>query len=65
MHGGGSVRERERERERESQVDSLPSTDPDLGLDPTTVRSCSEPKSSWLLKQLSHLGALMQILSCG
>jgi len=36
--GGESARE-QRERERESQADSLLSTEPDLGLDPTTLRS--------------------------
>ena len=35
----------ERERERDSQVGSTPSTEPDAGLDPTTVRSLPEPKS--------------------
>ena len=51
------MRERERERERErmrkgaeeeeikSQADSLQSTEPDTGLDPTTMRSRPEPKS--------------------
>ena len=47
MGGRGRGREggREKERERESQAGSIPSIEPDAGLDPTTVRSSPEPKS--------------------
>ena len=37
-------REREGEGERESQADSMPSTEPDVGLDLTTLRSRPELK---------------------
>lgn len=40
----------EGEEERESQADSMLSTEPDLGLDLTTLRSRPEPKSSQMLK---------------
>ena len=43
-------REGQRERETESQADSLLSTEPATGLDPTTLRSWPEPKS-----RVSHL----------
>ena len=41
-HSQGRGRER---RERESQAGSTPSTEPDVGLDLTTMRSWPEPKS--------------------
>jgi len=41
MHKWG---EGQRERERESQADSALSTEPDAGLDPTTLRSFPERK---------------------
>ena len=37
--------QREREGERESQAVSIPSAEPDSGLDLMTVRSCPGPKS--------------------
>ena len=37
-------RERDGEAERESQADSIPGTEPDAGLDLTTLRSQPEPK---------------------
>ena len=37
--------EAEEERERESQAGSMPSAEPDMGLDPMTARSWPEPKS--------------------
>ena len=48
--GRGGEREKsrggaEREGERESQAGSTHSTEPDLGLNPTTRRSWPEPKS--------------------
>ena len=41
------------EGERESQIGSMPSVEPNMGLDPTTLRSCSELKPSQALNQLS------------
>jgi len=46
---GGKVKWGERvgkgQREKESQAGSMPSTEPDVGLNPTTPRSRPEPKS--------------------
>ena len=45
MHTYKGRGEEPRERERESQAnDSLVSSEPDMGLDPTTPRSWPEPK---------------------
>ena len=56
--GGGGERGRaEGEEERESQTGSTHGAEPDTGLDPMTLRSQPEPKSSRLLNQLSHPGA--------
>ena len=54
------------EGERESQADSFLNTEPDVGLDATTLRSLSEPKLSQMLNQLSHLDApLLHFLELG
>ena len=39
-------REAQRKKEKESEADSLLSTDPDAGLNPITLRSRPEPKST-------------------
>ena len=41
MNRGGA----EGEEERDSEADSVLSVEPNEGLDPTTMRSCPEPKS--------------------
>ena len=53
-------RERERERERESQEVSMPSEDPDSGLDPTNHELMTRTKTtSQTLKGLSQQGSLV------
>ena len=54
---GGEVEEK---GERDSQTDFLLSMEPDLGLDPRTIRSQPEPKSKFShLTDLSHPGAML------
>ena len=56
----GGERERERERERESQEVSMPSEDPDSGLDPTNHELMTRTKTtSQTLKGLSQQGSLV------
>ena len=47
-------------RGRGYQVDSVLKMDPDVGLDPTTLRSWPEPKASLTLNSLNHPGAPAQ-----
>lgn len=52
--GGRGV---EGEGERESQADFMPSAEPNMRLDPTTLRSWPEPKSRVGCLTERHLGA--------
>ena len=57
-----------REGERESPVDSLLSEEPDVGLDPTILRSWPEPKSrvkcltNWANQAPHNFAVLMEVV---
>ena len=56
------IREGQGEKERESPPNTLLSKEPDLELYLTTLRLEPELKSSYMLNQLSHPGALRSLL---
>lgn len=56
--GGGKEERKKEERKKASQAGSTPSTDPDPGLDLTTLRSSPKPRSKVGHLIRSHLGTL-------